>query len=333
MTQNEIWLVYDGECPICRNVARFYKIKEAAGNLRLVDARNNSNNQVIGEINSLGLDLDKGMVIKIDDKFYHGADATYIMALIGSKSGIFNRINVAIFRSKFMAKILYPPLRALRNFALLIKGKSQINNLKISQPIFKSAFGKNWDIMPEAIRKHYMNRSFSNDLVVCEGEMEISFSKIFRIFAPVFSLLKLLIPREGKNIFTRVKLYSKPDSGFLHFERELFFPKDKSEKFLSKVIILKQNEAAEILNYNIAWKFLYVFENDMLLLKHKGYALYLFGRFIPLPVTFLFGKGYAENQALSADEFRMKMTINHALFGEIYKYQGRFKITQITQQI
>ena len=37
--KKEVWLVYDGEYPICRPSANALKIKEAAGTLHLVNAR------------------------------------------------------------------------------------------------------------------------------------------------------------------------------------------------------------------------------------------------------------------------------------------------------
>ncbi len=123
----QIKLIYDGDCPICSSFVRFYKIKAASGDLEIINGRD-KNQQIISEINSLGLNLDLGFVVKVDDRFYHGPDASNVLALIGSNSGIFNRINVLIFSSKTLCKIFYPPLRAARNLALWLKGKKQINS-------------------------------------------------------------------------------------------------------------------------------------------------------------------------------------------------------------
>jgi hypothetical protein len=197
----------------------------------------------------------------------------------------------------------------------------------MTEPILKQIFGESWNKLPEVMKKHYVNRPSSNDVTILEGLMDVKFSKIFKILSPIFSFSKLLIPKEGTNIFTRVTLRSNLNSNHLNFERELFFPKDNSIKFFSCMIPIKQNEIMEIMNYRICWNFFYSFENNLILLKHKGYALRLFGIFIPLPISLLFGKGYAEEEAISEDEFRMKMTITHFLFGEIYRYQGKFKVT------
>ena len=39
---NEIVVVYDGECLFCRNYCRLVRLRKAAGLLKLVDARENS---------------------------------------------------------------------------------------------------------------------------------------------------------------------------------------------------------------------------------------------------------------------------------------------------
>lgn len=124
----QVLIVYDGDCPLCSAFARLYKIKESVGSLKIINARE-ADSEIIDQINARGFNLDLGFVVKVDDVFYHASDATNILALIGSDSGIFNRLNILIFRSKNLSKVVYPLARALRNFALWIKGKKQINNL------------------------------------------------------------------------------------------------------------------------------------------------------------------------------------------------------------
>ncbi len=130
MSREEILLVYDKECPACNNYCRVIRIREDIGELKIVDARENS--QVLDEITKMGLDIDQGMVLKMGGQIYYGSDAIHTLALISSKSGIFNRVNYWIFKSKPLSAILYPILRACRNLLLKILGKTKINNLGIS---------------------------------------------------------------------------------------------------------------------------------------------------------------------------------------------------------
>ena len=83
-------------------------------------------------ITKQGLDIDQGMVLKIDEQLYYGSDAIHALALISSQSGIFNRFNYWIFRSKRISRLLYPVLRFFRNLLLKLLNKTKINNLSIN---------------------------------------------------------------------------------------------------------------------------------------------------------------------------------------------------------
>lgn len=197
----------------------------------------------------------------------------------------------------------------------------------MSEEIFKPIFGKSWERLPPVMRQHYANRPYSNDIKIAEGKMDISFGKIFKFFSPLFRFLELLVAYEGKDIFTRVTFRSEENSNALCFDREFFFP-EKPLRFFSKVFPIQGDEVVEVMKCKIGWRCSYSYENGKVLLKHRGYNLALFGFFIPLPITFLVGEGYAQEEAISENEFRMKMTITHFLFGKIYEYKGHFKITE-----
>lgn len=130
MRREKILLVYDRECPACNAYCQVVNIRESVGDLRIVDARQNS--EVMDEITSMGLDIDQGMVLKMGGQLYYGADAIHALALIGSRSGMFNRMNYWMFKSKRASSILYPILRFCRNLLLKILSKTKINNLNVA---------------------------------------------------------------------------------------------------------------------------------------------------------------------------------------------------------
>lgn len=127
MAPDEILIVYDRGCPACELFATLTRVRAAAGELRLVDARDGG--PVMAEITRRGLDIDHGMVVVAGGETYYGADAIHALALMSSRSGAFNRINYWAFRSKRVARVLYPVLRAMRNLLLKLRGKEKINNL------------------------------------------------------------------------------------------------------------------------------------------------------------------------------------------------------------
>jgi predicted DCC family thiol-disulfide oxidoreductase YuxK len=130
MSRPEILLIYDKECPACNAYCQIVRIRESVGDLKIIDAREKSD--VLDEITDRGLDIDQGMVLKMGDQLYYGSNAIHALALISSRSGIFNRFNYWMFKSKLISSWLYPMLRFCRNLLLKILGKTKINNLGIS---------------------------------------------------------------------------------------------------------------------------------------------------------------------------------------------------------
>lgn len=126
----QVVLVYDKECPACDNYCRLVRIREDIGELVLVDARDPS--PILDEITALGWDIDQGMVLKLEQQLYYGSDAIHMLSLLGSRSGVFNRLNYWLFKSKRLSHLLYPLLRALRNLLLKLLGKTKINNLGLA---------------------------------------------------------------------------------------------------------------------------------------------------------------------------------------------------------
>ncbi|ALO41690.1 DCC1-like thiol-disulfide oxidoreductase family protein [Pseudoalteromonas phenolica] len=127
MSKEEILLVYDKDCPACDNYCQVVRIRESIGELKIINARESS--EVLEEITQLGLDIDQGMVLKMGGVIYYGADAIHALALISSRSGVFNKLNYWLFKSKRVSAVLYPVLRFFRNLLLKMLGKTKINNL------------------------------------------------------------------------------------------------------------------------------------------------------------------------------------------------------------
>lgn len=125
----EILLVYDQECPVCDAYCRMVRIRESAGTLRLVNARDPG--AIMDEITAKGLDIDEGMVLKVGKNLYYGADAIHVLSLMSSRSGVFNRLTYRMFSSKSLSAVLYPQFRFFRNLLLKFLRKSRINNLRL----------------------------------------------------------------------------------------------------------------------------------------------------------------------------------------------------------
>ena len=127
--ETDTFLVYDKKCPACNFYCALVRIRESVGNLVLVDAREPS--PLMEEITAAELDIDQGMVLKVGDRLYYGADAIHALSIMGTRSGVFNRVTYWCFKSKAVSRVLYPILRTGRNLLLKILRKTKINNLNI----------------------------------------------------------------------------------------------------------------------------------------------------------------------------------------------------------
>lgn len=120
-------LVYDAECPMCRRYVRWQRIRHDVGELELLDARQDS--EARRELTAMGFDLDEGFALQIGERWYHGSEALHRLTLLGTRSGLFNRLMYRLFASPERTARLYPLFRACRTGLLKVLRKGRIDNL------------------------------------------------------------------------------------------------------------------------------------------------------------------------------------------------------------
>lgn len=124
MSRPGVEIVYDGECPFCSAYVKMVRLREAAGPVRLVDAR--GDDPLVDEMRRRGFDLDQGMAMRIGDDYVHGDAVMQRIAMMSSASGALNRLHAWVFRDPRRARLLYPGLRACRNLTLRLLGRKPI---------------------------------------------------------------------------------------------------------------------------------------------------------------------------------------------------------------
>jgi predicted DCC family thiol-disulfide oxidoreductase YuxK len=322
-----IYFIYDGECPLCRSAAHALRIKKDYGTLHLINAREASDEPLVQEVNRRGLDLDEGMVIVVDGQFYHGKDALKFMARYGAAQNIFTALCKALFWPDWVSSLTYPWMRGMRNFLLRRLGVGRIDNLSLSsQPIFKSIFGASWDELPPVMHKHYACRPYTADEVTVEGRLDVMCAGPIKIMSPLMQIMGQIPPRNESDVSVSVKFSSATNSKAFHFTRKFYFKESTPYIFHSRMMQIKGDEVIEIMRFGLGWKMRYGWDGQKVVLEHRGYALHLFGHFIPIPLAILIGKGYAEEVAVDEDTFDMVTHITHPWWGKVYEYKGRFRV-------
>lgn len=329
-SEGDVWFVYDGDCPLCTAAANALQIRQSVGALHLVNARDDAGHPLMREVNRLGFDLDEGMVLKYRGAHYHGEDALHMMALLGGPHGWLNRINALLFRSKTIARLCYPAMRATRNALLRLGGVKKIRNLQNDtagrEPIFKAVFGDDWDRLPKVMHDHYAVRPWSNDTVIVKGALDVTVSPFMGLLS---RLSGLLVSRSGKDVPVTVIFRSGEDSADFSFDRIFHYP-DGDRHFRSRMAPIGGNELVEFMGFGIGWKVAYGWDGTKVTLSHRGYVWRILGMDVPVPLALLIGRGEAEEVPLSQDEFSMWTHAKHPWFGAGFAYAGTFKVTEVS---
>lgn len=128
-TPRKVEVLYDRQCPVCDYYCQRVDIAEDEGEMVRIDAREQST--LLDDVTATGLDIDEGMVVRVDNRIYYGSEAIAKLARLSSRTGFVNRISWHAFRHDGAARILYPVLAAIRNLLLKVLGRSRINNLDL----------------------------------------------------------------------------------------------------------------------------------------------------------------------------------------------------------
>lgn len=193
-----------------------------------------------------------------------------------------------------------------------------------AEPIFKAVFANDWHMLPPVFLTHYQVKPFSTDKILATGWMDIKVRGIFKLFRPFYSWLKMAPLINRQRIPCQVEYTANPESNHLKLTRTFFFTNAKSYSFHSTMIPAQHNIVFDRMHFGFCWKIKYHYAHGAVHLEHRGYALYFFKHFIPLPITFLLGKIEAYEYALDEQRFAMYAHIKHKWFGILYSYQGEF---------
>lgn len=117
-------LIYDDDCPFCARFVRYARLRDTIGEVKLVSARDDCPEVQLAK--NQGYNLNEGMLLYLNGQVYFGADCLNMVALLSSRSDIFNRLNYMLFRNKYLARFAYPVLKFGRRITLLILGVSTL---------------------------------------------------------------------------------------------------------------------------------------------------------------------------------------------------------------
>lgn len=117
-------IYYDGDCPFCSRYVQLLRLQDSLGQVRVVNLRQSPGD--VARLRQAGFEPDEGMAFEFEDGLYFGQDAVHRLALLGTRSGTFNRVNRWLLGSTRRAALAYPVLRMGRNAALFLLGRIRL---------------------------------------------------------------------------------------------------------------------------------------------------------------------------------------------------------------
>jgi predicted DCC family thiol-disulfide oxidoreductase YuxK len=119
-----LYLIYDGDCLLCKHTAWALRIKQQVKELVLINAR--EQHPLVQYSQECGFDLNEGMLVFYAGKVSHGTVAFQQLAGLVEPKGLFNRLLSGMFKHRFWAVVCYPFFRLLRGLFLWVRGKKAL---------------------------------------------------------------------------------------------------------------------------------------------------------------------------------------------------------------
>ena len=196
-------------------------------------------------------------------------------------------------------------------------------------PLFQQILGKDWDKLPEVIRRHYRLPSGNILQNRVSGTMAIDYPWFV---TPILKMIRLfggLIDAKGTNNAVTVDKQVDPDRpDCIFWRREIIPPDGATIVFASRMEYQQANELIEFIGGGFGLHLKLTVENGRLVYRSNGHLWQVGNIRIPVPDVLMLGHATITETAVSDNEFELDFRIRHPLFGDTYRYGGLFKISQ-----
>lgn len=187
------------------------------------------------------------------------------------------------------------------------------------QSIFKSIYGSDWKYLPVSIRR-FLSISPSNPEISIRGKLEVKYSLWMWLMVPIHWLLRLKVPRPGKNIVTTGALKNTADRKIIGFNRQYQYPNGKIIDLISHWHIDRKFRVTEFIGRFIGWRFVLDFDGEDAYFLHDAFVFNFFGKIVKIPFgDWFIGRGFVQMKGLNEQSFHIKMTLRH-FWGIYYQY-------------
>ena len=183
--------------------------------------------------------------------------------------------------------------------------------------IMQQALGEQWRELPGVLQAHYQDKD-NTDV----GTLNIEYPTWMQFFLNLLHMSGALLNRKGINIPTTVEKVMQGDVQY--WNRTLTFNDGKKVFFKSHWRYAGGNKLIEYVNplFGLCMS---VEVRDETLYYHGKYFVLKLGKVnIPIPEWMLLGHTTIVEKESDNEHFTMDFRLRHPLFGQIYRYSGKF---------
>lgn len=188
--------------------------------------------------------------------------------------------------------------------------------------LMQQALGADWEKLSPVLRAHYRF-----GVAIDAGHMDIEYP---RFMQPVLSVLRLfgaLVDRRGKHVLTAVEKRVVGERQY--WRRTLIYPDGKVIRFNSFWVLAGYGQVIEFVNPVLGLQMApYVMESR---LHYRGvrFVVKFCQLLIPIPEWLVLGHTTIVEHAVDENQFAMDFRLTHPLFGQLFRYSGRFEPASI----
>jgi hypothetical protein len=194
--------------------------------------------------------------------------------------------------------------------------------------LFKRIMGDDWLKLHPDIQERFEKNPIPGAPLKYTGVLdELSCSRMGKLMGILTRpLIKgALIPYTAFDVPVDIEVFSKPGDESIFKNRKYRIPGREVIDFTSR---MKQNREGEVLEYvgfGLGMK-LIVFEKEgNLHFQSDGYFLDLGWFLVPIPGLMTPGKTYLTHENVGGGRFRIRIDIDHVLFGKMFIQAGEFR--------
>ena len=182
----------------------------------------------------------------------------------------------------------------------------------------QQALGSNWDKLPPALQAHYQSGT-STDI----GYLNIEYPWFMQPVLSLFRIFGVLVNRTGRNVSTVVNKTNTQKHQ--HWHRTIRYHNGKKIIFKSYWIASNNNQIIEYVSPFLGLEMKVWVEKDQLHYQGVNYIFKLGNFLLPIPQWLSLGYASIVEEAIDNTQFVMDFRIAHPLFGQVFRYSGKFE--------